>query len=69
MTAIDMPDNWTTLVGPVAAREFDNADDCHKPALIEWAQNLHTLGDDEFLTTATTATTAILADTSTEDAR
>lgn len=52
---ITLPSDWDTLVGPVAAGEFDNAADHYKPALIEWAQNLPALNDDEFLRTTRTA--------------
>ncbi|MFG1846870.1 hypothetical protein [Micromonospora carbonacea] len=49
---VTLPDNWATLVGPVAVREFDNAADRYKPDLLAWAQNLPALPDDEFVTVA-----------------
>lgn len=52
---INLPANWTDLVGLVAAREFDAAADHYKPQLAAWAQNLPTLGDGEFLNAARSA--------------
>lgn len=52
---ITLPANWTEMVGRVAADEFNNAADTYKPALLDWAQNLHTLTDDGFVDVATEA--------------
>lgn len=36
------------LVGPVAAQEFDNANDHYKPGLLDWARKLQQLSDEDF---------------------
>jgi hypothetical protein len=42
-------DSIADIVGPVAAREFENAKDFYKPGLIAWARKLPKLSDAEFL--------------------
>lgn len=39
--------NPASRFGPVAAMEFANASDAHKPALTEWLDSLPTLDDDD----------------------
>jgi len=43
-TEIDL----VSLVGPVAATEFEASEDCYKPGLLEWAGKLRDLDDAEF---------------------
>ncbi|TYK45092.1 hypothetical protein [Actinomadura decatromicini] len=43
------------IVGPVAAQEFDSAQDHYKPGLIAWARKLPELTDEQFLTQCTHA--------------
>jgi hypothetical protein len=54
-TTIEIPTDVAAIVGPVAVREFDNADDHYKPGLIDWARNLVGLTDDEFADVAARA--------------
>jgi hypothetical protein len=54
-STIEIPADVAAIAGPVACREFDNADDHYKPGLIDWARSLPTLDDDEFANVAASA--------------
>lgn len=47
MTTVDL-DTILDIIGPVAYREFENAADAHRPALVEWILTLPRLDDDQF---------------------